>query len=96
MLKTLISAIEGRKEISFTYSNLPRVAQPAAIGVSSAGNVVLRCYQTEGGHITPGHEWDLCTISNIRNLEVTSDTFVIDPPHYKRGDRHMREIYAQL
>lgn len=96
MIETIISAIESRKEIKFTYSGLPRVAQPAAIGESSKGNVVLRCYQTQGGHITPGHEWDLCTVSNIKELEITADTFLANPPKYKRGDRHMRRIYAQL
>lgn len=96
MIKTIISAIESRKEINFTYDGLPRIAQPAAIGESSNGNVVMRCYQTHGRHITPGHEWDLCTVSNIGELEITADSFRTDPPHYKRGDKHMRQIYAQL
>jgi hypothetical protein len=96
MIDTLISAIENRQEIKFTYSGSPRIAQPAAVGESSKGSLVLRCYQTQGEHVTPGEEWDLCSISDIEELEITTDTFLVDPPDYKRGDRNLRRIYAQL
>ena len=96
MRDLLIQAINGRNYISFTYSGLEREAQPAAVGVSRAGNSVLRCYQIAGGHVTPGHEWDLCELSKITNLEVLGKTFFSNPPGYKRGDRHMTQIYAEL
>lgn len=96
MLNTIIQAINNREEISFTYSGLSRVAQPSAVGISTAGNDVLRCFQTQGGHITPGHEWDLCTVSNISNLQLTGNTFGVNPRGYKQGDRGMQRIYAQL
>lgn len=96
MIESIISAIDSRKEISFTYSGLDRIAQPAAVGISTKGNEVLRCYQTEGGHITPGHEWDLCYVSEISNLKVTGKTFSDNPPGYKPGDRGMKEIYTEL
>jgi hypothetical protein len=96
MIQTLMDAIDERLEIRFTYSGYDRVAQPAAIGESRKGNVVLRCYQTEGGHVTPGHEWDLCIVDDISSLTVTNDVFEDNPPGYKKGDKHMREIYAEL
>lgn len=96
MLNTLIAAIRERNYISFTYSGLPREAQPAAVGVSRAGNDVLRCYQTAGGHVTPGHEWDLCDLSQMLNVTILDKTFQVDPPGYKRGDKHMTTIYAEL
>jgi hypothetical protein len=96
MINTLKSAIDNREEISFTYSGLDRVAQPAALGVSRAGNEVLRCYQIEGDHITSGHEWDLCTVANISNLKITGNIFSNNPPNYKRGDKGMSEIYTEL
>ena len=96
MIDLMISAIQQRKFVSFTYSGLPRVAQPAAVGLSAKGNPVLRCFQTEGGHITPGHEWDLCEIARISSLHILDITFSIDPPGYKKGDRHMRPVYAEL
>ena len=96
MLNTLISAIQQRKHIAFTYSGLARVAQPAAVGESRAGNPVLRCYQTEGGHVTAGHEWDFCELSLIVGLRVIETTFASDPPGYRKGDKHMTKIYAEL
>lgn len=96
MIGTLINAINERLEVRFTYSGYERTAQPAAIGESRKGNIVLRCYQTEGGHVTPGHEWDLCIVEDMSGLTVTSNMFRDNPPGYKKGDRHMREIYAEL
>jgi len=96
MLNTLIAAIQDRKYIAFTYSGLPREAQAVAVGVSRAGNDVLRCYQTAGGHVTPGHEWDLCELSKINDLRVLGTTFQAAPLGYRRGDKHMRQIYAEL
>lgn len=96
MLNTIINAIRNRQVLMFTYSGLIRVVEPHAVGVSTAGNDVLRCYQTGGGHVTPGHEWDLCTLSKIRGLQLTGQNFTGNRPGYKREDAHMRFIYAQL
>ena len=96
MLNTLISAIQQRKYITFTYSGLARVAQPAAVGMSRAGNHALRCFQTEGGHINAGHEWDFCELSKIADLQVLERTFSSNPAGYQKGDRHMQQIYAEL
>jgi hypothetical protein len=96
MQDTLISAIQERRYISFTYSGLYREAQPAAVGISRAGNSALRCYQTAGGHVTPGHEWDFCDLDRIVDLKVLDRTFSNDPPGYRRGDKHMVQIFEQL
>lgn len=96
MLQTIINAIKNRDVIEFTYSGLTRVAQPSAVGVSRAGNNVLRCYQIQGGHVNPNHAWDLCEISKIANLRTTGQTFAGAPPGYKRGDKGMTTIYAEL
>ena len=96
MLNTLIAAIRDRNYISFTYSGLSREAQPVAVGVSGAGNDVLRCYQTAGGHIKPGHESDLCDLSKIQDLKVLDASFQGAPQGYRPGDKHMTHIYAEL
>ncbi|SPB13598.1 hypothetical protein NOV72_00862 [Caballeronia novacaledonica] len=96
MLDFLIEAINSKKVLSFHYDGLRRVVEPHAVGQSTAGNDVLRCFQTEGEHIKPGHEWDFCCLSKIRNLAATGATFAGPRPQYRRGDKHMRVIYAQL
>jgi len=96
MLNIITDAINNRQEISFTYSGIDRVAQPVAAGISRAGNNVLRCYQTQGGHVTAGHTWDLCEVSLMSNVKNTGQVFDADPPGYKRGDKHMTKIYAEI
>ena len=89
-------AIRNRRYLKFTYEGIARVVQPAAIGVSRTGNEVLRCFQTEGAHNTDGHEWNLCTLTEITGLRVTAKTFEAPPPGYKRGDKGLVKIYAEL
>lgn len=96
MLNTLIGAIQDRKEIEFRYSGINRTGQPAAVGVSTSGNVVLRIYQTAGSHVNPNHEWDLCYVSELDDVSVSDITFHFDPPGYKKNDKRMVNIYAQL
>jgi hypothetical protein len=51
---------------------------------------------TPGGHVTPGHEWDLCELSEGANLRATGEHFAGEPPQYRRGDKGMSTIYAEL
>ena len=92
----LINAIRDRECLAFVYGGLQRVVQPAAVGVSRAGNEVLRCYQIAGGHVTSGHDWDLVDLSKISSLKPTEEHFQDNPPGYRRGDKDMTKIYAQL
>jgi hypothetical protein len=96
VLDTIVLAINNRQVLSFTYGGLARVAEPHAVGISRAGNYVLRCFQIEGGHVTAGHEWDLCEVSKIENLILTGQTFIGERPGYRRGDKHMTVIDAEL
>ena len=96
MNSTICNAIINHEYLTFTYDGYSRKVQPAAYGVSRAGNDVLRCYQTAGGHVTPGHEWDLCLISKISFLSSTGEYFDSVPPGYKKGDKGMSTIYCEL
>ena len=96
MRNVIEDSIRNRRYLTFTYKGIARVVQPAAIGVSSAGNEVLRCFQTEGAHNTDCHDWNLCTLTEITGLHVTAKTFETLPPGYKRGDKGMVKIYAGL
>jgi len=96
MLNTIIDAINNKSVLSFTYKGIDRVVEPHAVGVSTAGNEVLRCYQIEGGHNKQGHDWDLCTLSKILNLSLTGDSFSSARPGYAKGDKGMSRIYAEI
>lgn len=96
MLQIIINAIENRYVLSFTYSGINRIVEPHAVGVSRAGHDALRCFQIQGDHVKFGHEWDFCEISKMSHLRATGEHFSGERPGYKRGDKHMTTIYAEL
>lgn len=96
MKQLIIDAIAKKLVLSFSYDGILRVVEPHAIGVSRAGKEVLRCYQTCGGHIRPGHDWDLCELKKIAEIKTTGEVFPSARNGYKRGDSHMTQIFAQL
>ena len=96
MSQIIIDAISTLKVLKFTYSGIERVVEPHAIGISRTGKVLLRCFQTLGGHVTSGHEWDLCEVSKISNLSFSGDYFQGPRPGYQKDDSHMVSIFAQL
>ena len=93
----ICQAIKGRNYISVTYNGYQRVLQPAAHGVSSAGNQVLRAYQTEGGSasgVMPG--WKMMSLNEISNFQILDKTFTGNPPGFKPGDRGMTTVHCEL
>ena len=96
MTQLIIDAINNLQVLKFTYSGIDRVVEPHAIGISSTGKILLRCFQTLGGHVTPRHEWDLCELSKISNLSFSGDYFQTPRPGYRKGDSHMIRVFAQL
>ncbi|MBR0565104.1 hypothetical protein J5J83_03105 [Azoarcus sp. L1K30] len=96
MRQAIVSAIQNKQVLAFSYNGIARVVEPHAVGVSTAGNDVLRCFQVQGAHIKPGHDWDLCDLSKIVGLKPTGAMFVAARPGYRRGDKGMVHIYAEL
>ena len=96
MRRTLIDAINSKKILSLSYDGLRRVVEPHAVGMTAKGNDVLRCYQTQGGHVDAGHKWDSLDLSKMSSVSDTGQRFENARPGYKRGDKVMETIYAQL
>lgn len=96
MLQTIINAIHTKQLISFTYDGLPRLVEPHAVGLSTAGNQVMRCFQVEGSHKKAGHDWDLVKLEKIVGLAATGKHFAGPRSGYKQGDSAMSTIHAEL
>ena len=94
---TVIKAIQDKSVLHFTYDGHARTAEPHAVGCSTAGNDVVRCFQTAGtsseGKVP---DWKLMLLSDIRNLVVGPETFAATRPGYKQGDKGMSVIYAEI
>lgn len=97
-MKQIISqAIHNKIRLSFSYDGLRRIVEPHAYGMTSKGNEVLRCFQVNGGHNSPNpHNWELLSASKIFGLSLTEEHFSSARPGYKRGDKAMSTIFAQL
>lgn len=95
--EVLLTAIRTRNSVEFSYDGLPRTVYPAALGNHrSTGNLQLRGYQvggTSSSRVLP--LWDLFLVSKIRGLSA-GVAFSFDPPGYRRDDKHLSVIHAQL
>ena len=93
----LVDAINNRRVLYLFYGGHLRTVEPHAYGLSRAGNPVLRCYQTSGGSRSGGiPDWRLMALSDISDVRETGDMFSSARPGYRRGDKGMTHIYAQL
>lgn len=91
-------AINNRRLVSFVYEGLERVVIPAAYGVNNqTRNRLVRAYQVAGRDATRSiPAWSLFREELMVNGAILDETFDEAPPKYKRGDRAMDVIYAQL
>lgn len=96
MIQTIIAAVKGKHVLTLIYGGLHRTIEPHAVGRTKAGHDVVRCYQIWGQHHTGQHDWDLLTVSKISNLQSTGHIFPGPRDKYKRGDKAMAHIYAEL
>jgi hypothetical protein len=94
----LCRAIQERHIVRFTYHGYSRTVVPAAFGLSSAKNLVLRGYQTEGGSQSGRRVpfWTLYRVSDMQALVDTGIRFETAPVGYKPGDKGISDIYAEL
>ena len=93
----LVSAIQNRHVISFTYDGLPRVVQPATYGQTSTGKLSLRACQTEGQSRRNSLPcWELYTEAKIVSPSLTGATFEeFAKKGYTRGDSGFARIIAE-
>lgn len=93
---TIIAAIQQKKCLNVFYDGGYRVIEPHCLGISSSGNINLRCWQRSGVSTSGEHSgWKLITISKIRSCELINDDFV---PHigYNPNDKGMTRIIARV
>lgn len=96
MLDILALAIKEKREIEFIYNGFERAGKPVAIGRTKSGKDVIRLCQPHGGYLHPKNTWNLYTVDEISELELTENTYKEIPAGYQRGDKGMHEIYLEL
>lgn len=95
MNQEIIKAVENQNVIEFYYEGKLRVVEPHCYGETTAGNEGLRAYQI-GGYSSSGKMgWKMYDLGKADDIDVTDDTFDVRID-YKRGDKGMSEIYAEI
>lgn len=97
MNRVICDAIRRRAVIAFTYDGGRRVVEPHCHGVSSAGNEVLRGFQT-GGSSGSGEPvgWKLFEVAKIQRLRPQGSTFAAARPGYTPADSAMDHIHCHV
>ena len=95
MNQLIIDAVNARKCLELRYHGYSRIVEPHAYGRDKDGEV-LRCYQTSGGSVSGERAgWKLLKVREIFSLHLLKDIFLIRK-EYKKGDKAMERIFAQL
>ena len=95
MNQLIIDAVNGRKCLELRYHGYSGIVEPHAYGRDKDGEV-LRCYQTSGGSVSGERAgWKLLKVREIFSLQLLKDIFLIRK-EYKKGDKAMERIFAQL
>lgn len=96
MNKEIINAISNQNLIEFDYDGGKRTVEPHCYGITSAGNEGLRAFQVDGYSSSGKMGWKMFDMDKASSLNVLDDTFDNPRPGYKKGDKGMSRISAQL
>lgn len=90
MNRAIISAIQGQRTLTFNYHGERRTVEPHCYGLDTKGHEALRAFQRGS------KGWRLFHVSEIAGLVDVGEGFDGPRPDYKRNDKGMSRIYAQL
>jgi len=93
----LCRAIRTHAVVEFEYDGLTRVVHPYCHGTSRKGHDSLRGVQIAGesrsGAVGVGKLW---TLSKIRNVRITGESFRPDDPDYNPDDPLLAHVHCRI
>lgn len=96
MNSLVVDAIRARKLMSVYYNGGERTIEPHCYGVSKANNELLRLYQIDGYSSKGELGWKLFKVKNILSIKILDENFASPRPEYKKNDKVMKRVFAQL
>jgi hypothetical protein len=96
MNKHIITAIQNLNVVEFYYEGELRVVEPHCYGETTASNEGLRAYQIDGYSSTGKFGWKIYDLGKADDIVITDHAFNGPREGYKRGDKGMSQIYAEL
>jgi len=93
-----IDAMQSGVVLRLTYSGgHTRDVEVHAVGVSQAGHEVVRCWRLRGrGGADEAPGWTIARLDEPRMVTRTGERSQAPRPGYKRGDRTLRRVIAQI
>ncbi|MBN7817779.1 WYL domain-containing protein [Algoriphagus pacificus] len=95
MNQQIITAIKNQNVIEFYYDGELRIVEPHCYGETTAGNEGLRAYQIDGYSSSGKMGWKMYDLGKTDDIEVSENTFEVRDG-YKRGDKGMAKIFAEI
>lgn len=94
---SIIEAINNKQKLEIYYDGGVRIVEPYCYGNGTSGNDLLRAFQTNG-YSKSGEPtgWKLMITNEMKNIEILDEIFEHNNSQYKRNDKAMRTIYAQI
>lgn len=97
MPKIAEAAVLAGKCLELRYSNFVRVVEVHAVGETRAGHDVMRVWQVRGGSVSNEPVgWKLMRLDRTFAHSLIDEASLAPRDGYKRGDKHMARIRAQI
>lgn len=96
MEEKIITAIKNKKLISLIYEGGSREIEPHCFGITTADNHAIRAFQVDGYSSSGKLGWKLFDLKKAEAVKVLDKSFDEQRPGYKRGDKGMKKIIAEL
>ena len=92
----IIQAVRNQQLLRFSYDGGERVVEPHCYGQTTKGNEAIRAFQVRGYSSTGTLGWKMFKLSEATSIEVLEEVFEYPRSDYKRGDKGMSKIYAEV
>lgn len=90
-------ALHAARVLELRYDGYIRQVEVHAVGTSTAGNSVMRCWQVRGGSVhNEPVGWKMMRLDEAIGTHLTDETSQAPRPGYKRNDSQMTHIIAQV
>ena len=90
------NAIHNQNLIEFYYDGGGWTVEPHCYGITTADNEGLRAFQVDGYSSSGKMGWKMFDLDKASSIIILDETFDSPRLGYKKGDKGMSEIYAEL
>lgn len=96
-LNAPVTAGQAGRCLSLSYNGFARLVEVHAVGVTRAGNRVMRVWQVSGGSSSGKPVgWKLMSIGEASNMAISEQIAQVPRERYRRGDKAMARIDWQV